>query len=50
VFPEPVIGRVRIVSGNGRLAPGKDDVSQGGERDLVVLDDFLYGEPTATGN
>ena len=50
VFTEPVIGRVRIISGNGHLAPDKNDISQGGHRDLVVLDDFLYGEPTATGN
>jgi hypothetical protein len=50
VLDEPVIGRVRIVSGNGHLAPNQDDISQGGHRDLVVVDDILYGEPTATGN
>jgi len=50
VFDQPVIGRVRIVSGNGHLAPSLDDISQGGQRDLVVVDDILYGEPTATGN
>jgi hypothetical protein len=47
VFDNPVIARVRIVSGNGKLAPGANDISQGGEHDLVVMDDFLYGEPVA---
>jgi hypothetical protein len=48
VFRNPVIGRVLIVSGNGALSPLEKDVSQGGLHDLVVMDDFLYGEPTAT--
>jgi len=34
------IARVRITSGN--VAPGPDD---GGRRDVVMMDDFLYGEP-----
>jgi hypothetical protein len=34
------IARVRITSGN--VAPGLDD---GGRRDVVMMDDFLYGEP-----
>ena len=34
------IARVRITSGN--VAPGLDD---GGGRDVVMMDDFLYGEP-----
>ncbi len=38
----PVIGRVRITSGNAALGP--NDV---GALDLVVMDDFLYGEPIA---
>jgi len=47
VFREPVISRVRIVSGNGILSPNEIDISQGGQHDLAVMDDFLYGEPTA---
>jgi hypothetical protein len=41
---------VKIVTGDGRLAPDELDISQGGQHDLVVMDDLLYGEPTATGN
>jgi hypothetical protein len=39
----PVVGRVRIISGTGALGP--NDVGQG--VDLVVMDDFIYGEPVA---
>ena len=43
VFGEPtddaVIARVRIITGNS--APGPDD----GKRDIVMMDDFIYGEP-----
>src|SRR5262249_4197799 len=42
----PRISRVRIVSGDGRLEAGELDVTAGGEHDLVVMDNFLYGEPT----
>ena len=38
-----VIGRVRIISGNA--APGPDET---GDIDLVVMDDFIYGEPVST--
>ena len=40
VFDDSRIARVRITSGS--VAPGRDD---GGKRDVVVMDDFLYGEP-----
>ncbi|MGH8508622.1 MAG: hypothetical protein ACREVH_07890 [Gammaproteobacteria bacterium] len=40
VFDDARIARVRITSGN--VAPGPDD---GGKRDVVVMDDFIYGEP-----
>jgi len=40
VYPEPLIARVRITSGYG--APGPDDSAQ---QDIVMMDDFLYGEP-----
>ena len=36
------IWEVRITSGNTPLAPGNND---GGVKDVVVLDDLLYGEP-----
>jgi hypothetical protein len=50
VYRTPLIGRVRIVTGDGRLGPDQLDISQGGAHDLVVMDDFIYGEPTAIGN
>jgi hypothetical protein len=40
MFSEARIARVRITSGN--VAPGPDD---GGKRDVVMMDDFIYGEP-----
>jgi hypothetical protein len=40
VFEDAQIAAVRITSGN--VAPGSDD---GGKQDVVVMDDFLYGEP-----
>jgi len=40
VFDEARIARVRIISGNA--APGPDDDAK---HDIVVMDDFLYGEP-----
>jgi hypothetical protein len=43
--PNRAIARVRIILGNGSLAPGNLDISAGGTQDLVVVDDFLYGEP-----
>ncbi len=38
------IGRVRITSGNSALGPG---IVDGGGVDLVVMDDFVFGEPQA---
>jgi len=35
------------VSHDGFLAEGTADVSQGGGKDLIVLDDFIYSEPVA---
>jgi hypothetical protein len=33
------------VSHDGFLAEGTKDVSDGGTKDLIVLDDFIYSEP-----
>lgn len=37
---EPLIGSIRIVTGNAALGP-----NESGTVDLVVMDDFFYGEP-----
>jgi len=39
-FGSAVVSRVRITNGNAALGP-----NDGGGLDLVVMDDFLYGEP-----
>jgi hypothetical protein len=45
VFQDPIIARVRIITGNtAPTAPGPSpDDDQ--EHDIVVMDDFIYGEP-----
>jgi hypothetical protein len=48
VFESPIVARVRITSGNTPIdATMADNVSTGGNRDIVVMDDFIYGEPRA---
>lgn len=44
-FPDNKVTRVKITAGNGVLAAGVKDLSEGGNKDLVVLDDFFYSEP-----
>lgn len=44
-FPDEKITRVKITAGNAALAPGVKDLSDGGNKDLVVYDDFFYNEP-----
>jgi hypothetical protein len=44
-FPEEKITRAKITAGNGVLGSGVKDISSGGTKDLVVMDDFLYDEP-----
>ena len=49
-FDTQVIARVEIESGKDPLGATLDDVSDrnhGPARDLVVMDDFIYGEPRA---
>ena len=42
-FDDPIIARVRITAGS--IAPGVDDNSKNGKLDVVMMDDFIYGEP-----
>ncbi len=42
-FGNPIIARVRITTGNNALGAGITEVLP--TRDLVVMDDFIYGEP-----
>jgi len=45
IFDTPVVASVRIYTGTAPLGPGvNEDLSN--SIDLVVLDDFIYGEPT----
>jgi hypothetical protein len=44
-FDTPIIARVRIRMGEAALGAGVRDVSAGGAYDLVVVDNFIYGEP-----
>jgi hypothetical protein len=44
-FSSPMISRVIIKSGDGRLRDDELDVTAGGRHDLVVMDNFLFGEP-----
>ena len=41
------ITRVRVSHGNGILNTGEKDITNGGSKDLVIMDDFLYDEPIA---
>jgi hypothetical protein len=45
VFGSPLIAKVVITSGDAALNATILDVSAGGTNDLVVMDDFVYGEP-----
>ena len=47
-FPTAVVARVEIQSGQAAVAVGAvdvDDRDRGFGRDLVIMDDFIYGEP-----
>ena len=45
VFDRPLVARVEVISGEAALGAGIDDLTDGGLHDLVVTDDFIYGEP-----
>jgi len=49
VFEAPIVARVRITSGDAALTATINDISAGGTQDLVVMDDFLFGEPRPLG-
>lgn len=47
-FPDPIVARVEILSGQAALGPESFDLTSGNHgpvRDLVIMDDFIYGEP-----
>lgn len=44
-FKNERITRVHVQHGNGVLVANEKDISSGGAKDLVILDDFLYDEP-----
>ncbi|MGH7702341.1 MAG: hypothetical protein ACREMO_04570 [Gemmatimonadales bacterium] len=45
VFPTSIVRSVVITSGDAALDGTVADLSAGGTKDLVVMDDFAYGEP-----
>jgi hypothetical protein len=47
VFVSPIVAQVRITSGQRALGDGVQDLSDGGNLDLAVMDDYLYAEPQA---
>jgi hypothetical protein len=47
VFEAPIVAQVEITSGQRALGAGVQDLSDGGNLDLAVMDDYLYAEPQA---
>jgi hypothetical protein len=47
VFESPIVAQVQITSGQRALGADVQDLSEGGNLDLVVMDDYLYAEPQA---
>jgi hypothetical protein len=45
-FEDKTVTRVKI-GHEGKLTDGENDITQGGIKDLVILDDFIYSEPLA---
>ena len=46
-FPNAIVARVRITLGTGALGANVNDVTGAGTVDVVVTDNFFYGEPKA---
>lgn len=46
-FKDRKVTRVEVSHGNGALNSGQKDISNGGPKDLVILDDFIYDEPVS---
>ena len=44
-FADAIVARARITLGTGSLSANAADVSAGGNADVVVTDNFIYGEP-----
>ena len=45
VFDQAIVARARLTLGTGALGANAKDVTGGGTADLVVADNFIYGEP-----
>lgn len=45
VFDEPIVASAKVFAGQAPLAAGTKDVTDGGTNDLVIVDDFIGGEP-----
>lgn len=46
-YDAAVVARVKITCGNSALGAGVNDITNGGVSDLVVADNFIFGEPQA---
>ena len=46
-FDQAIVARARLTLGSGALGAAVNDVSAGGAVDLVVADNFIFGEPHA---
>jgi hypothetical protein len=44
-FASQKVTRIKITAGTAKLAAGVKDMSDGGTKDLVIMDDFFYNEP-----
>lgn len=44
-FKTQRITKIKVQHGNGLLVSGESDITNGGSKDFVILDDFLYDEP-----
>ena len=47
VFASRIVARVRVISGDTPVGPDDNVKGAGQKDDIVVMDDFIYGEPRA---